>query len=250
MFRISQTVKVIIVANILFYIGSLSLGEGSYYIFAMHYPLNDSFYFWQVLTSMFMHDITGIGHILFNMLMLLFFGSDLERFLGQKKFLFLYFSAGLGATGLALLINYLGFLPGYNAMLELGFTQDQILEQLRSGYIDTGLYKYIPKETIESMYGSYYTVSAGASGAIFGVLAAFAVQFPNEPLFLIIFPVPIKAKYLIGAYFALNVISAFSGYAFIGAENTGFWAHVGGGVIGFIVMWYWKKNSFDNKRLY
>jgi membrane associated rhomboid family serine protease len=88
----------------------------------------------------------------------------------------------------------------------------------------------------------------GASGAVFGVMAAFAVIYPNLPLYLMFIPIPIKSKYLIGGYFALNVFSAVTGMSLFGPSNTAYWAHIGGAVIGFFTMWYWKKNSFNENR--
>ena len=88
----------------------------------------------------------------------------------------------------------------------------------------------------------------GASGAIFGVMAAFAVIYPNLPLYIMFIPIPIKAKYLIGGYFLLNVYSAVTGNTLLGPSNTAYWAHIGGAVIGFITMWYWKKNQFNQNR--
>ena len=88
----------------------------------------------------------------------------------------------------------------------------------------------------------------GASGAIFGVLAAFAVIYPNMPLYIMFIPIPIKAKYLIGGYFVLNVISALTGSSLAGPSNTAYWAHIGGAIIGFITLWVWKKYSFNQNR--
>lgn len=250
MLRITEGVKVLIIVNVLVYIGCQSLGEAAYSIFAMHFPMNPKFGFWQVLTHMFMHDMGSFSHILFNMLMLFFIGSPLEESIGKKRFFFIYFSAGLGATGLSLLINYLEFYPGYMEMMNFGLTKQEVLMYLTDGQYPTAVLESIDKDTIENMFGSFYTSSVGASGAIYGIMAAYAVLFPNRDIYLMFLPMPIKVKYLIGIYFGLNLISALSGTAFIGSANTGFWAHIGGAIIGFIVMWYWKKNSFNNRRLY
>ena len=88
----------------------------------------------------------------------------------------------------------------------------------------------------------------GASGAIFGVLAAFALVYPNMPLYFIFVPIPIKAKYLIGGYFLINLYSAVTGSTILGPSNTAYWAHIGGAVVGFLIMWYWKRNSFNQNR--
>lgn len=248
--RITDTVKVLLIINILFYIGSLATGEVAYKLFALFFPMNENFQIWQIITHMFMHDPSSIFHILFNMFMLYMFGSYMEEYLGQKKFLFLYFSAGLGATGLQLLFYYVSFYPGFQDLLAAGLSKADILTIMNTGQYNTNILQYVDTAVIQNMYTTFNTSAVGASGAIFGLLAAFAVMFPNLPLMIMFIPIPIKAKYLIGGYFALNVISAVSGTSLAGPENTAYWAHIGGAVIGFIIMWYWKKNSFDNTRLY
>ncbi|MCB0458057.1 MAG: rhomboid family intramembrane serine protease [Flavobacteriaceae bacterium] len=246
--RITETVKVILIANILFYVGSLSIGEDAYSLFSMFFPLNEKFHFWQIVTHMFMHDPSMIFHILFNMFMLYMFGSQMESYLGRNRFLFLYFSAGLGAVGLHLVINYLNYLPGYNAFMEAGFTASDVKNFLTNGVYNSRLLDYIDSNSLVKMFNSYNSPMLGASGAIFGLLAAFTVLYPNLPLMIMFIPIPIKAKYLIGGYFALNLISAVSGVSLAGPSNTAYWAHIGGAAVGFIIMYYWKKNSFNDHR--
>ena len=100
----------------------------------------------------------------------------------------------------------------------------------------------------EQLISTYWTPMVGASGAIFGVLMAFAIVYPNIPLYIMFIPVPIKAKYLIGGYFLLNVFSAVTGISILGPANTAHWAHIGGAVIGFITMWLWKRDQFNQNR--
>ncbi len=248
--RITDTVKVLLIINILFYIGSMATGEVSYKLFALFFPMNENFHVWQIITHMFMHDPSSIFHILFNMFMLYMFGSYMEEYLGQRRFLFLYFSAGLGATGLQILFYYYNFYPGLQDLMAAGLSKADVLSIMNTGQYNTMILDYVDAEVIQKMYNTFNSSAVGASGAIFGLLAAFAVMSPNLPLMIMFIPIPIKAKYLIGGYFALNVISALSGTSLAGPENTAYWAHIGGAIIGFIIMWYWKKNSFDNTRLY
>ena len=174
----------------------------------------------------------------------------MEEYLGQRRFLFLYFSAGLGATGLQILFYYYNFYPGLQDLMAAGLSKAEVLSIMNTGQYNTMILDYVDAEVIQKMYNTFNSSAVGASGAIFGLLAAFAVMSPNLPLMIMFIPIPIKAKYLIGGYFALNVISALSGTSLAGPENTAYWAHIGGAIIGFIIMWYWKKNSFDNTRLY
>ncbi len=245
--RITDTVKTLLIANVLFFIGTQVLGDMAYKFFALWYPENPNFQFWQVLTHMFMHG--GFTHILFNMFALFIFGSVLEMYLGQQRFLFIYFSAGLGAAGLQILFSYIGFYDAYQSFIEAGVTQEQI-QMLLDSALETGEYRTfgLPEDVHVPLVEKYLTPMVGASGAIFGVLAAFAVVYPNMPLYIIFIPIPIKAKYLIGGYFLLNVYSAVTGSSIAGPANTAYWAHIGGAVIGFITMWVWKKNQFNQNR--
>jgi len=245
---ITNTVKHLLIINIIFYVATIGIGDVVFRLFALYFPENDMFRFWQIITSMFMHDPNGILHILFNMMMLYMFGSYIENVVGRNKFLFLYFSAGLGATGLHLLIGYFNYYPGYQALLGSGVSHTDIMAIMDTGMYNEELLKVVSTETLATMYQTFNGTIVGASGAVFGLLAAFVLINPNLPLMIMFIPIPIKAKYLIGGYFALTVISAVSGVALAGPSNTAFWAHIGGAVIGFITMWYWKKNSFNNRR--
>lgn len=244
--NITETVKVLLIANILFFVGSQFLGDYAYQLLALWFPENENFQLWQIVTHMFMHG--GFSHILFNMFALYMFGSVLEQTLGQQRFLFLYFSAGLGAAGLQILFSYWSFNSTMQTYLDAGLSTQEVYDML-SQYSTTGkVYASIPREATQQLISTYMTPMVGASGAIFGVLAAFAVVYPNLPLYLMFVPIPIKAKYLIGGYFAINVYSAVTGTTLLGPSNTAYWAHIGGAIIGFITMWYWKKNSFNSNR--
>lgn len=254
MARITETVKVLLIANVLFFIGSQLIGDQAIQLLALWFPGNDNFGVWQIVTHMFMH--ANFMHILFNMFALYMFGSLLERSIGQNRFLFLYFSAGLGAAGLQILFSYLHYHHGYQALLNGGMSPTEIQDLLHNAFSQAlhgnsyrvNIPQGIDSSSVTSMIDAYSSPMVGASGAIFGVMAAFAVVYPNLPLYLMFIPVPIKAKYLIGGYFLITVYSAVSGTSFFGPSNTAYWAHIGGAVIGFITMWYWKKNQFNENR--
>ncbi len=246
--RITDTVKTLLIINVIFFIGSLSLGDSAFQLFALWFPKNENFQFWQIITHMFMH--AGTGHIFFNMFALYMFGSHLESYIGQKKFLFIYFFSGLGAVGFQILFTYFQFTPGYQAYIDAGFSNSDVIKFIDDAILNRqySFYPDIPKEFTENMIDAYRTPMVGASGAIFGVLAAFAVLFPNLPLYMMFIPIPIKAKYLIGGYFLLDLYGGITGQAILGPSNVAHWAHIGGAVIGFITMWYWKNNSFNQNR--
>lgn len=251
MARITDTVKTLLIANILFFLGSQLIGDQAYQYFALWFPENDHFRIWQLVTHMFMH--AGLAHIFFNMFALYMFGSLLEHSIGQKRFLFLYFSAGLAAAGLQLLFSYYNYHEGYQELANAGMSAGDIHHLIDSAYsqmvhgnqYSVNVPDHINQSAVKSMINSYMTPMVGASGAIFGVLAAFAIIYPNLPLYLIFIPIPIKAKYLIWGYFFLEVFSGFTNVGILGPSNTAHWAHVGGAILGFITMWYWKKHQYD-----
>ncbi len=246
--RITDTVKALLIINVIFFIGTLSLGDAAFRLFALWFPKNDNFQIWQIVTHMFMHGNTT--HIFFNMFALYMFGSHMEHSIGQKKFLFIYFSAGLGAVAFQLLFTYFQYQPALSEHLAAGIPMENILDLFEKVNNNGSYYSYkiIPADVTAKLIDAYRTPMVGASGAIFGVLAAFAVVYPNLPLYLLFIPVPIKAKYLIGGYFLFDLYSGITGQALLGPSNVAHWAHIGGAVIGFITMWYWKKNSFNQNR--
>ncbi|PZD78287.1 rhomboid family intramembrane serine protease [Mesonia sp. K7] len=247
--NITETVKVLLIVNILFFIGTQFVGGYAIQLLALWFPENSNFGIWQLVTHMFMHG--DFAHILFNMFALYMFGSVLEQTIGKNRFLFLYFSAGLGAAGLQILFSYLDFNAAYENLLSSGMTEPQV-QALISEFSgkQAGMMYVGQNGLIRDFADSLMVPMVGASGAIFGVLAAFAVVYPNLPLYLMFIPIPIKAKYLIGGYFLINVYSAITGATIFGPSNTAYWAHIGGAVIGFLMMWYWKKNQFNANRWY
>lgn len=243
--RITETVKVLIIVNVLFFVGTLALGENAYRLFSLWFMENDNFRFWQFLTHMFMHG--GVMHILFNMYALWAFGSPIEQALGQNKFIFFYFSAGLGAAVIHTLANYYHFETGYSKLIEAGMDPASIQELLNTGSYNTAVLKSVSSDMLENFYAAYNSPAVGASGAIYGVLVAFGMLFPNVELFLLFVPVPIKAKYFIPGLIALDLFSGITGFSIFGGSIAHF-AHVGGALFGFIMIWYWKKNRFNQNR--
>lgn len=250
MMRISETVKHLIIINVIMFIGTVTIGQGLLFKewFSMHFPQNDAFKSWQIITHMFMHG--GVMHIFFNMFALWMFGSAVEYYLGSKRFLFLYISAGLGAVALQVGFSYYEFYSGLNMIKEAGFPESEIMEALSSNknLLATNLVDVIPIDILRTFQEAYYSPMVGASGCIMGVMAAFAVMNPNAELMMIFLPIPIKAKYFIPGIIILDLISGVTGQSFFSPSNTAYMAHVGGAVTGFLIMWYWKKNQFNSNR--
>ena len=129
MTQITPMVKQLLLLNVIVYLGANFIAKDvSYDLLALHFPLNEKFGFWQILTHMFMHAKIeyGIMHILFNMFGLYMFGSNLEHFWGQKKFLIFYLLSGFGAALLLMVINYFQFQSIYNELIHLGATDIEI----------------------------------------------------------------------------------------------------------------------------
>jgi membrane associated rhomboid family serine protease len=102
---------------------------------------------------------------------------------------------------------------------------------------------------IDAIFSSYNVPAVGASGAIYGILVAFGMMYPNTELMLMFLPIPIKAKYFIPALLLIDLFSGLTGFSLFG-QNIANWAHIGGALFGFIMAYYWKKNSFNDKRWY
>lgn len=231
------------------FIGTLSIGNGTlfYDLFALHFPKNPDFDFWQIITHMFMHG--GVTHILFNMFALWMFGTPVEQYLGGKKFLFIYISAGLGAVALQLGYYYFNFLPSYSNLISSGISADQISQMLSSNQVLKGV-SQAQFADLQNVFPIFNATMVGASGCIMGILVAFGMMNPEAKLMMIFLPIPIKAKYFIPGIILLDLISGITGQSFFSPSNTAYMAHVGGALTGFIIMWYWKKNQFNQNRWY
>ena len=243
--RMTETVKVLLIINVIFFVGTLAIGDQAYQYFSLWFFKNDNFGVWQIITHMFMHG--GFMHILFNMYALWAFGSPIEQMLGKNKFVFFYFSAGIGAAIIHSLVNFYHYETGYTALLDAGMDSGAIQTLLNTGQYSTAILDSVSQDTLQELYVAFNTPAVGASGAIYGILVAFGMLFPNVELFLIFVPVPIKAKYFIPALIALDLFSGVTGYSIFGGGIAHF-AHVGGAIFGFIMMWYWKKNRFNQNR--
>lgn len=243
--NVTETVKQLIIVNVLFFIGTLIVGDPAYKILSMYFPENKDFGGWQPLTHMFMHG--GFMHIFFNMFALYSFGSALESIWGSKKFLFFYISCGFGAALLHTGINYYYFQNGLNVLMEHGFSKAEVLTVL-DGKGNYEIVSVLNNPDFKDFISAYYGTVVGASGAIYGVIVAFAFMFPNAELALMFVPIPIKAKYFVPGLVLLDLYLGISGQSIFGGGGIAHFAHVGGALFGFIIMWYWKKNQFNQNR--
>ncbi len=248
--QITTTVKQLLIINVIFFAGTMFIGnpEIAYDYLALHYPESPQFQIWQIITHMFMHG--GIMHIAFNMFALYSFGSALEHFWGSGKFIFFYISCGLGAALMHEGVNYFLFHNGLDTLISAGFQKADIYALLGEGKIDNRWNEVLGAGGVDSFASAFVTPVVGASGAIYGLLVAFAYMFPNAELALLFIPVPIKAKYFVPGILAIDLFLGIGGNSiFGGGGGIAHFAHIGGAIVGFLMMYFWKKNQFDGHRL-
>jgi membrane associated rhomboid family serine protease len=212
-------VKNLLIINGLVFLAQITFGQNSHQLenlFALHDVHSVFFRPHQLVTHLFMHG--GFEHIFFNMFALWMFGSILENYLGPRKFLIFYMASGLGAGLLHLGVLYMENAPVMEFFQHL--PSDQQAELL-----------YSPGFRVN-------TPTVGASGAVFGCLAAFGYLFPNSLIYLYFF-IPIKAKWFVILY---AVGELFLGIRNSAGDNVAHWAHLGGAIVGFLLVYYWKKN--------
>ena len=210
---ITDVVKHLIIINVIVFIGTKFMGEpvGGMEItdlnelgrlkFAVFYPTSPFFRSYQVVTYMFMH--ANVAHIFFNMYALYMFGTAVETVWGPKKFLFYYLFTGFGALGLQFLVQFIEF-------------------------------KYFGADP-----SAANGPMLGASGAVFGILAAYGMQFPNNELRLLFPPITLKAKYFVLIYAAIEVGLGLSPFQ----TGVAHFAHVGGALFGFLLIMFWRKRG-------
>ncbi|TXH71037.1 MAG: rhomboid family intramembrane serine protease [Thiothrix sp.] len=200
--------------------------------FALYLPENPAFHYWQYLTSMFMHG--SITHLLFNMLALWMFGVALERLWGSARFLLFYLACGIGAGIIYNAINTYQFGQLTEQLQVLGLTSEDLQRLVTRGEYRSNVVG-LTENIVRDYYLAYNVSTVGASGAIYGVLVAFAFCFPNTKLVFLFIPVPIAAKYFVPAIIGIDLLSGITGFSIFG-DNVAHFAHVGGGIVGFILI--------------
>lgn len=230
-------VKNLLIINVIMFIATFALSEYDLRsILSLHYPKSVLFQPYQVVTSIFMHG--NFGHLFFNMFGLVMFGTALERVWGAKKMLIFFLVCGLGANIIYEIVQHIqieNLLAQYSAEdLDKIFKliNGEGAEAIASGYN----YNNPELARINALYNGGVL---GASGALFGILIAFAMLFPNTELMLIFLPIPIKAKYFIPIYIVIELYLGVQNFEW---DNVAHFAHLGGALIGFIIVKIWQKN--------
>jgi membrane associated rhomboid family serine protease len=238
--NITDAIKHLIVINIIVFVAPQLMQTDYTNILALHFPKNEHFGFWQYASHMFMHG--GFAHILFNMYGLWAFGTPLEQMWGKNKFIFFYFSSGIGAGLIYTMANYFQFNSIFELFIQAGLTESEVIAILKEGSTnDLRVLEAITQQQFNEIFALYNTPAVGASGAVYGVLVAFGMYFKDAKLALIFFPVPIAAKYFIPIMIVGDLFFGITKYS---VGNIAHFAHIGGALIGFIIALYWKKNQF------
>lgn len=229
----------ILIINVIVWFATVLLGDivdinrylGLYYI------TSENFYPHQIITYMFAH--AGFSHMFFNMFAVFMFGRTLEAVWGPKKFLTYYLLTGIGAAIVQLIIAYLQI---HN--LEANLSPDALQQVIEQGALILNDGKnFIDPSAAELNILRNVWSTVGASGAVFGVLVAFGMMFPNVELIMIPIPIPIKAKWFVIGYGVLELTMGLSNNP---NDNVAHFAHLGGLLTGVIIMLYWRKKAKGN----
>lgn len=188
---------------------------------ALHYFKSSEFKPHQLITHMFLHG--SISHLFFNMFSLFMFGTMLENYISSKRFFVGYMICGLGA--------------GLLTQLTIPYSAEMFAKSTQ-GIAAASEYRISMAEVVLAYKNEYSMI--GASGAIMGVMAAFAYLFPNTEMFIMFIPIPVKAKYVIPVFVLIDL---FGGINPRPGDNVGHFAHLGGAIVGFLLVYYWNKTN-------
>lgn len=228
--NLTPAVKNIIIINVLIYLACFVV-PGLNDALTGYYFASPNFRPWQIVTHMFMHSQYDFTHIFFNMYALYLFGTALENYWGTKRFVIYYMTCGVGAFFLHMGVGYFEI----QKMMQV-LSDKEIYQVMITGLEEGKAYKV---QMVE-LYSAINTGVVGASGAVFGVLLGFGMLFPNTELMLLFPPIPLKAKYFVMIYGAIEFYLAMRQTT---GDNVAHYAHLGGMLFGYLLLKYWQKNS-------
>ncbi len=224
--------KNLIIINVLCFFGAIvaeKYGINLNDVLGLHYFESEKFRLYQLFTYMFMH--SGFEHIFFNMFAVWMFGRILETVWGPQRFLLYYVLCGMGAGLVQEVTQYFEFIPYMADMAQLSAYAPETIVPINGVTHTAGQWL--------AMYERVISVpTVGASGAVYAILMAFGMLFPNQEIFIFPLPMPIKAKWLIIGYFVIEL-----GMGIMGNDGVAHFAHLGGMIFGFLLIWYWRKKG-------
>lgn len=228
--NLTPAVKNIIIINVLIYLACFVV-PGLNDALTGYYFASPNFRPWQIVTHMFMHSQYDFTHIFFNMYALYLFGTALENYWGTKRFVIYYMTCGIGAFFLHMGVSYFEIQEMMKSLSDKDIYQVMVvgLEEGRSY-----------KVQMVELYSAVNTGVVGASGAVFGVLLGFGMLFPNTELMLLFPPIPLKAKYFVMIYGAIEFFLAMRQTS---GDNVAHYAHIGGMIFGYLLLKYWQKKG-------
>lgn len=218
---IPPVIKNLVIINVLVWLAELTFGDPLINVLSLHFYQSPEFGIWQLFTYMFLHAVPfeWFFHILFNMFALWMFGSTLENLWGSKRFLLFYLICGVGA----------GIMQAGASAIEMNLLMDSFAQQ-----------KITQAEYIQQGRDIFNGIALGASGAVMGVMVAFGYTFPNTPMIIIPIPFPVKVKYIVIAYILIDL---FGGINPRYGDSVAHFAHLGGALIGFILVLTMNKTN-------
>ena len=266
---LTPAVKAILIANVLVFLLVNLTGGNLVRLLGLHLPQSEYFHVHQYLTHMFTHE--GFSHLFFNMFAVFMFGKILESVWGTRRFVLYYLVTGLGAALLHSLVSWYGYhnLVGQFEAFQNAPDPGVLAEFVRAHYGDikvgvpvaNGSYAIDAQKFIDAWLSNpdlpgaldvandmfrgtirqaIDTTTIGASGAVFGILLAFGMLFPNTELFIMFLPIPIKAKYFVLGYGAIELFFGIQNFA---GDNVAHFAHLGGMLFGYFLIRYWRKHG-------
>jgi membrane associated rhomboid family serine protease len=235
--NIPPVVKNLLIINGLFYLATIMLQSQGVDLsdsLGLHYWQSEGFRPHQLVTYMFMHSSRDFTHVLFNMFAVYMFGKVLEGVWGSKRFLIYYMVTGIGAGVIQMIVAHFRLNQIYDLV-----PQELMFDIMENGYENITTSMHYTNTIADSYNVLLNSVTVGASGAVFGILLAFGMLFPNTELMLLFPPIPIKAKWFVLGYGALEL---YSGFANNPNDNVAHFAHLGGMLFGFFLIQLWKKD--------
>lgn len=205
------------------------------------YALGSSqFQYWQVFTYMFLH--ADWLHLGLNMLALWSFGRVLERVWGGRKLLLFFVLCGLGAAAVHLFVAQYEFKQLYAQLQAAGMGSADFARVLGEGIDVSAQFANISRDQVSSLWALQNVPAVGASGAVYGILVAFALLFPGLKIMLIFLPIPISARYFVPVLLLIDLTAGVTGVSLFG-QNIAHFAHLGGALAGFLVARFWMNTA-------